>query len=155
LFLVIIETVIVIALVGVWVQYRALLNPEIPTAGVPLELEEYQRVSANGDNFGRFDSRVVDSKEDEAAAEEELGIGIRDGTDYEHYSLLISRDYEVNYFLMFLWNHPSWCSHGEDECSVIAICRPEYGERHEGIYIVYRVQQKYIMSTDEYQRNWL
>ena len=48
LFLVIVETVVAIALVGVLVQYRTLLNPEIPTTGIPLELEEYQRISANG-----------------------------------------------------------------------------------------------------------
>ncbi len=90
--------------------------------GIDLNLKEYQRISKINDNPDWHITMVIDTQQDELAIEEEYGIKIQDGTDYEQYSLLISNNYEINKYKMFVFDHPFTCVRGDEKCSKIAIC---------------------------------
>ena len=124
----------------------------ILSQGFPLSLKEYQRISATCEDKSYYDSRVIDTKQDELALEKEFGINIKDGTDYEHYSLVISQNYEIKQFKMYLLDHPGWCHREGKDCGSIFICWPDWGKRYDNIYFIYSVKQKNIISGNE--SNW-
>jgi len=128
----------------------------ILSQGFPLNLKEYQRISATCEDKSYYDSRVIDTKQDELALEKEFGINIKDGTDYEHYSLVISQNYEINQFKMYLLDHPGWCLREGKDCGSIFICWPDWGkEKYGNTYFVYIVEQKDIISGNEIgELNW-
>ena len=118
----------------------------ILSQGFPLDVKEYQRIYANCDNTtGIHTTEVIDSRQDELTIEKKFGISIRDGTDYEQYSLVLSQNFEITKYTMFPLEHPNAYTRGDD----ISICEPEKGKRYVDIYIVYCVKQKNIISSDE------
>ena len=120
----------------------------ILSLGFPLDIKEYQRISVSN-NKGECYSEVIDTKEDEDTVEKRFGINIKDGTDYEKYSLLMSRYYEIDQFKLHFLDHPGWCRREGKDCGSIFICWPEYGKRYDYTYIVYIVKQKNILSSNE------
>ena len=142
-FIFIMTTVIAVLLMVMLLQYGILSGQRVRIADIPLELEEYQRISADCKGAEWEYVRIIDTKRDEAATEKELGIDIRDGTDYGHYSLLISKGNEVDHLFMSLWNHPLQYT-GIEKYKNIAMCSVKYGRKYDNTYIVYCIRQKNI-----------
>ena len=122
--------------------------------GINLPLIEYQSISASNDNLDWHITRVIDTQEDELDIEEEFGISIQDGVDYERYSLLLSKNYEITNYTMFVFWHPNTCTRGDEKCAQIALCEPELGKKYESTFIIYLIKQKNIISSDESEINY-
>jgi len=124
--------------------------------GIDLSIKEYQRITAICDNKdGWHATRIIDTKSDELEMEKKYGIDIKDGVNYDQYSLILSENYEVVKFNMKVFIHPNTCSRGDEKCGQIAICDRELGERYNNTIIIYIVEQKNIISRDEAEINYL
>ena len=123
--------------------------------GIDLNIQEYQRISANcGDSHYHL-TRVIDTKTDEILLEKKYNIKIKDGVDYEQYSLVLSENHEIDKFTMKVFIHPNTCSRGDEKCSQIAICDRELGKKYDNSIIIYIAKQKNIISRDEAEVTYL
>ena len=141
---------IIMAAVIVAVLVVILIYLQVLKQGFPLQLEEYQRISAAIYNKSwPIDNRVIDTKENELSIEKEFSISIEDGTDYEHYSLVISKNYEIKKMTMYPLQRPVSYWREDMDYKHAVMCNAELGKYYGNTYFVYRVKQKHIISWDQ------